>query len=175
MTQWDFEPGHSSVAFAVRHLMVTIVRGHYKNIKGTLEFDTADPAHSSVEVSMDAASFSSGEKERDDHLRNPDFLDVEKHPTINFKSVHIEETGYNNYKVTGELTIRGTTRPVTLDAQYFGPVDTPFGNTRIGFLATTRINRHDFGVSWNSPMPERGFVVGSDVEITIDVEAIRAS
>ena len=119
--------------------------------------------------------FQAEKKERDDHLRNPDFLDVEKHPTINFKSVHIEETGHNNYKVTGELTLCGTTRPVTLDAQYFGPVDTPFGNTRIGFLATTRINRHDFGVSWNSPMPERGVVVGGDVEITIDAEAIRAS
>lgn len=175
MALWNFEPGHTSATFAVRHLMVTIVRGHYKNIKGTLQFDPADPANSSVEVSMDAASFSTAEKERDDHLRGPDFLDVEKHPTINFRATHVEESGYNNCKVTGELTLRGITRLVTLDAQYFGPVETPFGNTRIGFLATTRINREDFGVSWNAPMPERGFVVGKEVEITIDVEAIRAS
>ena len=128
-----------------------------------------------MEVSIDAGSFSTEDKERDGHLRNPDFLDVANYPTIHFKATRIQQTGYSNYQVTGELTIRGTSRPVTLDAQCFGPVDTPFGNTRIGFFATTRINRHDFGVSWNASMPERGSVVGSDVEITIDVEAIRAS
>ncbi len=175
MAQWDFEAGHTSVAFAVRHLMITIVRGHYKNIQGTLQIDPAAPADSSVEVSIDAASFSTEEKERDDHLRSPNFLEVEKYPTINFKSTHVEQTGYSNYKVTGVLTIRGTARPVTLDVQSFGPVDTPFGNTRIGFLATTRINREDFGMSWNSAMPGGGFVVGKEVEIMIDVEAIRAS
>lgn len=175
MTLWNFEPGHSCAEFAVRHMMVATVRGYFKNIKGTVHFDAADPASSSVEVTIDAASFSTEEKERDEHLRSPDFLGVADHPTITFKSTNVEVTGHNKCKLTGDLTIRGNTRPVTLDVEYLGPVNTPFGDTRIGFLATTRINREDFGVSWNSPMPGLGWVVGKDVDITIDVEAIRAS
>ncbi len=173
MPVWTFEPGHTCAEFAVRHMMVTIVRGYFKNIGGMLKFDLADPASSSVEVTLDAASFSTEEKERDEHLRGADFLDVANHPTITLKSTHIEVTGYNTCKLTGNLTIRGTTRLVTLDVEHFGPVDTPFGNTRMGFLARTRINREDFGVSWNAPMPGGGSVVGREVEITIDVEAIR--
>jgi len=174
MTRWDFEPGHSSITFAARHMMITIVRGQYKNLKGTLYFDAADPARSSVEVKIEAANFSTEEAERDAHLRSADFLDVQNHPIIHFQSTHVEATGYSTYKITGNLTVRGTTRPVTLDAHYDGPVDTPYNNTRIGFLATTRINREDFGVSWNSPMPGGGYVVAREVELTIDVEAIRA-
>ena len=174
MARWDFEPGHSSVTFAARHMMITIVRGQYKNLKGTLYFDAADPARSSVEVKIEAANFSTEEAERDAHLRSADFLDVQNHPIIHFQSTHVEATGYSTYKITGNLTVRGTTRPVTLDAHYDGPVDTPYNNTRIGFLATTRINREDFGVSWNSPMPGGGYVVAREVELTIDVEAIRA-
>ena len=174
MARWDFEPGHSSVTFAARHMMITIVRGQYKNLKGTLYFDPADPARSSVEVKIEAANFSTEEAERDAHLRSADFLDVQNHPIIHFQSTHVEATGYSTYKITGNLTIRGTTRPVTLDAHYDGPVDTPYNNTRIGFLATARINREDFGVSWNSPMPGGGYVVAREVELTIDVEAIRA-
>ncbi len=174
MTHWDFEPGHTCIEFAVRHMMVTIVRGFFKNVRGSLEFDPANPASSSVQVTLDAASFSTEEKERDEHLRSADFLDVANHPAITFKSTKVEVTGYNKCKVSGNLTIRGTTRPVTLDVEFFGPVDTPFNNTRMGFLATTRINREDFGVSWNAPMPSGGYVVGKDVDVTIDVEAIRS-
>lgn len=174
VTRWDFEPGHSSVTFAVRHMMITIVRGQYKNLKGTLYFGPADLAHCSVEVRIDAASFSTEELERDAHLRSADFLDVEHFPTIHFQSTHVEATGYSTYKITGDLTLRGKTLPVTLDAHSYGPVATPFNNTRIGFLATTRIKREDFGVSWNNPMPGGGFVVAKEVELTIDVEAIRA-
>ncbi len=173
MLLWTFEPGHTCAEFTVRHMMVTIVRGSFKNLKGTLQFDPADPASASVEVKIDAASFSTGENERDEHLRSADFLDAAKHPTITFKSTRVEVTGYNKCKVLGNLTIRGTTRPVILEVEFFGPVDTPFNNTRMGFLATTKINREDFGVSWNSPMPGGGYVVGKDVDITIDVEAIR--
>ncbi len=174
MPLWNFEPGHTSIEFAVRHMMITIVRGYFKNISGSLQFDPADPARASLEVAIDAAGFSSEESERDDHLRSADFLDAANHPKILFKSTEVEQTGFNSYKVWGELTIRGITRPVRLEAQYFGPVDTPFANTRIGFLATTRIEREQFGISWNAPMPSGGVVVGKDVEITIDVEAIRA-
>jgi polyisoprenoid-binding protein YceI len=154
-------------------MMTTIVRGYFKNLKGTIQFDPANPASGSVEVTLDAASFTTEEKERDEHLRSADFLDVKNYPKIRFKSTHVEVTGTNHCKVTGDLTLRGKTRPVTLDVQYFGPVDTPFHNTRMGYLATTRINREDFGVSWNVPMPSGGWVVGKEVEITLDVEAIR--
>jgi polyisoprenoid-binding protein YceI len=174
LSEWYFEPGHTSVVFAVRHMRITLVRGYYKNIAGRLLFDPDHPEDAYVEVNLGAGSFSTEEAERDAHLRSADFLDVADHPTIIFQSTRVEETGCNTYRITGELTIRGVTRPVSLDAHYFGPVDTPFNNTRIGFFATTRINRHDFGVSWNAAMPGRGFVVGNDVEITIDVEAIRA-
>ncbi len=174
MTTWHFEPGHSAAEFAVRHMMVTIVRGHYKNIKGTIQFDPANPAGASVEVTIGAASLSTEDKERDEHLRGADFLDCANCPTITFKSTRVELTGYNKCKVVGNLTLRGKTRPVTLDVEYFGPVDTPFKNTRMGFLAKTRINREEFGVSWNAEMPAGGPVVGREVEITIDVEAIRA-
>jgi len=174
MTRWDFEPGHTSVAFAVRHMMITIVRGQYRNIKGALYFDPTEPSKASVEVDIDAASCSTEEPDRDAHLKSADFLNCANHPTIRFKSTQVERTGFSTYKIAGDLTIRGITRPVTLDAYYYGPVDTPFNNTRIGFLATTRINREDFGVSWNAPMPSGGYVVAKEVELTIDVEAIRA-
>lgn len=174
MTRWDFEPGHTSVTFAVRHMMITMVRGQYKNLTGTLYFDAAEPSQASVEVKIEAANFSTEEPERDAHLRSGDFLDVANHPTIQFRSTHVEVTSCSTYKITGDLTLRGITRPVTLDAHYFGPVETPFQNTRLGFLATTRIHREDFGVSWNAPMPRGGYVVAKEVELTIDVEAIRA-
>ncbi|PYV22347.1 MAG: polyisoprenoid-binding protein [Acidobacteria bacterium] len=172
MPTWEFEPGHTSATFAVRHMMITIVRGHFKNLKGKFHFDPADPARGSIEVTIDAASFSTAEPERDAHLRSADFLDVANYPTITFKSTSVEPTGTNHSKVTGDLTIRGVTRPVILEVEYFGPVDTPFNNRRMGYLARTRINREDFGCSWNSPMPGGGWVVGKEVEITIDVEGI---
>ena len=155
-------------------MMITMVRGQYKNLTGTLYFDPSDPTHSSVEVTLHAASFSTAEPERDAHLRSVDFLDAENFPVIHFKSTHVEATGFSTYTITGDLTIRGVTRPVTLEAHYYGPVDTPFNNTRIGFLATARIRREDFGVSWNNPMPGGGYVVAKEVDLTIDVEAIRA-
>lgn len=174
MTRWDFEPGHTSVTFAVRHMMITMVRGQYRNIQGTLYFDAADPSKSSVEVSIEAARCSTEEPERDAHLRSADFLDCANHPAIHFKSTQVEQTGFSTYKIAGDLTLRGITRSVTLDAHYYGPVDTPFNNTRIGFLATTRINREDFGITWSAPMPGGGYVVAKEIELTIDVEAIRA-
>ncbi len=172
MPRWRFEPGHTAAEFCVRHMMVTYVRGYFKNIPGVLEFDPERPEEGSVEVEINAAELWSGEPERDDHLRSADFLDVEKHPKIVFKSTKVEPTARNEYKVTGNLTIRGVTRPVTLDARFHGQGRSPFNDTRVGFHARTKINRHDFGVSWNSPMQDKGVVVGDDVIITIDAEAI---
>jgi polyisoprenoid-binding protein YceI len=172
MARWRFQPGHTAAEFCVRHMMVTIVRGHFKNIHGTLEFDTERPEESSVEVTIDAAGLWSGEAERDAHLRSSDFLDVEHHPRIVFRSTQVEPTARNEYKVTRELTLRGITRSVSLDVRYHGTGRSPFDDTRCGFTAAARINSHDFGVDWNAEMKDGGAVVGAEVLITLDPEAI---
>ncbi len=173
MARWRFEPGHTAAEFCVRHMMITYVRGHFKNIHGTLEFDTQHPENGSVEMTINAAELWSGEPDRDAHLRSADFLDVANHPTITFRSTKVRPIARNEYLVTGDLTIRGVTRSVQLDVRYAGLGKSPFDDTRIGFTATTKINRHDFGVSWNSPMKDSGLVVGDDVLIYIDAEAIQ--
>jgi len=179
--QWDFEPGHSAAEFRCRHMMVTWVRGHFKNIRGFLNFDPEDPSRASVRAEIDAKTIWAGEPDRDAHLRSADFLDVEHHPKITFVSTGVEVLSQHEYRVKGDLTIRGVTRPVTLDLQYLGQWETPYWEegvdkgpmVRAGFVATTTINRHDYGVSWNAPLDKGGVVVGDEVGITIDVEAIR--
>lgn len=178
--RWVFEPGHTAAEFRVRHMMVTWIRGHFKNVQGSIEFDPADLARSSVEARIDATQLWTGEPDRDAHLKSGDFLDVSNHPMITFVGDRVRVTCASEFGVTGDLTIRGRTRPVTLDVRYLGRWETPWwvGKvdrgpvTRAGFVATARINRHDFGVSWNSELPGGGIVAGDDVEITIDVEAI---
>ena len=180
MARWFFEPGHTAAEFSVRHMMVTLVRGHFKDIHGTLVFDPADPAATSVEVTIEAAGIWTGEAARDAHLKSEDFLDVEKHPKITFAGKQIELAGAAEAVLTGELTIRGITRTVPLRVHYLGQWQTPWWEdgvdkgpkSRAGFAATTTINRHDFGVSWNSALDRGGVVVGNMVEITIDAEAI---
>lgn len=181
MAKWFFEPGHTAAEFCARHMMVTFVRGHFKNVRGTLEFDEKNPDGGATEVVIDTRGLWTGEKDRDAHLKSKDFLDVERFPEIRFRGATTKRTGAYDWTVAGELTIRGVTRPVELDVHYLGCWQTPWweGNenkgpkTRAGFTAHTRINRHDFGVSWNSPLDGGGLVVGDDVDITIDVEAIR--
>lgn len=145
-----------------------------------MEFDPENPGRSSVEVAIDANQLWTGDPERDAHLKSADFLDVQRHPHILFHSSSVEQLGASHYRVTGELTIRGVTRPATLDVHYLGQWSTPYWEggvdkgpvVRAGFLAGARINRHDFHVSWNAPLDRGGTVVGSDVEIEIDVEAL---
>jgi polyisoprenoid-binding protein YceI len=175
MATWVFEPGHTAAEFCVRHMMVTWVRGHFKDIHGALEFDPDNPATLSMAVEIAAPKLWTGEPQRDDHLRSADFLDVANHPAIRFQSTKAERAGASDYEVTGNLTVRGVTRPVTLDLHYLGRWRTPYNEarvTRVGFTGTARLDRHDFGVDWNSPMEDAGAVVGSDVLITVDVEAI---
>ena len=180
MPRWILEPGHTAAEFCARHMMVTYVRGHLKNVQGTITFDPANPRDASVEVTIDAAGIWTGEPARDAHLRSADFLDVENHPTITFKGNEVQVIGENEATLTGDLTIRGVTRKATLDVRYLGQWQTPWWEdgvdkgpkTRAGFVATTTINRHDFGVSWNAPLEKDGIVVGNKVEITIDAEAI---
>ncbi len=183
MAKWFFEPGHTSAEFCARHMMVTYVRGHFKNIRGSLIFDPANPSAASVEVTIDAAGLWTGEPDRDAHLRSADFLDVANFPTITFKGNHVEVIGESEGTITGDLRIRGITRSVPLQVRFLGRWQTPWWEdgvdkgpkTRAGFSATTTINRHEFGVSWNAPLDKGGVVVGSLVEITIDAEAILES
>lgn len=172
MAKWRFEPGHTAAEFCVRHMMVAYVRGHFKNICGTLAFDPEHPAAGSVEVTINAAELWTGESERDEHLRSAAFLDVEHHANITFKSTRVEPTGRNEYKVSGNLTVRGVSRPLTLEVCYRGKGRSPFEDTRVGFTAEARLNRHDFNVSWNAEMKDGGSVVGDEVLITVDAEAI---
>lgn len=183
MMRWTFEPGHTAAEFCVRHMMITWVRGHFKNVHGTLEFDPAQPALSRVEAVIDARGLWSGEPERDAHLRSPDFLDVERFPEIRFVGTQIRLRGPSEAVVGGDLTIRGVRKPVEMEVRHLGQWQTPWWEdgvdkgpkTRAGFVATARINRHDFGVSWQSPLDNGGVVVGDEVAITIDAEAILES
>jgi polyisoprenoid-binding protein YceI len=178
--KWVFEPGHSAAEFRARHMMVTWVRGSFKNIQGTLEFDPADPRKLTVETEIDASTCWTGVDARDNHLRSGDFLHCEQFPKMSFKSNAVEEVGPNDYRVTGDLTIRGVTKPATLSVRYLGSWETPWWEdgvdkgpkTRAGFVAKTQLDRYDFGVSWNDSMLNGGVVVGPHVDIVIDVEAI---
>ncbi len=178
--KWFFEPGHSAAEFRARHMMVSWVRGAFKNIEGKLDFDPADPRKLVVETTIDASSCWTGVEMRDNHLRSPDFLSCEQYPKIHFKSTGVEEIGPVDYLVAGDLTIRGVTKPVTLRTRYLGSWQTPWWEdgvdkgpkTRAGFTARTRINRYDFGVSWNDSMPDSGIVVSREIDIILDVEAV---
>ena len=180
MAKWNFEPGHTAAEFCTRHMMVTKVRGHFKDVHGTLNFDPKSPRESSVDIVIDARKIWSGEPARDDHLRSADFLDVENFPEIRFHGDDVVVIGESEYRVTGDLTIRGVTRSVSLDVRYLGQWPTPWWEDgvdkgpkiRAGFVARTSINRRDFGVSWNGTLDRGGIVVGNEVEITIDAEAI---
>jgi len=164
-------------------MMVTWVRGSFKNIEGELRFDPEDPADSKVEVHIDAASLWSGDAARAEHLRDEDFLDAENHPTISFLGDDVTLLSHNEFRVTGDLTMRGVTCKTTLAVRYMGCWDTPFWEdgvdkgplTRAGFHATTTIDRRDFGVSWNGDLERGGVVVGHDVLITVDAEALLQS
>ncbi len=171
---WKFDPSHSNVGFSARHLMVAKVRGHFSSWNGTLEIDEENPAASHVEVSIDAASIDTKEADRDKHLKSADFLNVDEFPHITFKSTKVERKGKTDLLVSGDLTIHGTTHPVTLDVEYAGRAKDPWGGERAGFSATTSINRKDFGLVWNVALETGGFLVGDKIDIVLEIEAIKA-
>ena len=181
MANWTFEPGHTAAEFAVRHMMVTWVRGAFKNVHGEIEFDPEDPTRGSVNVEIDATGLWSGDPHRDDHLKNADFLDVENHPKITYRGAIESAVGEQHFRVRGDLTIRGVTKPTILEVEYLGQWATPWWEdgedkgpkVRAGFEAKAEINRRDFGVSWNGDIERGGVVVGDRVFLTIDAEAIR--
>jgi polyisoprenoid-binding protein YceI len=180
MATWIFEPGHTEAEFRARHMMVTWVRGLFKNIHGRLELDFDSCLEARFEGGIDAAGIWTGEPARDEHLRSADFFDVENHPEITFAGRFTERTGAATFKGDVDLTIRGVTQAVPLDVHYLGEWKTPFwvgGESkgelrRIGFDATARIDRHDFGVSWQDEIPGGRVVVSNEIELVLDVEAI---
>jgi len=180
MAKWKFEPGHTAAEFKVKHMMVTWIRGAFKNVEGTMDFDPENFEKASVEVVINTKELWSGDKARDDHLKSKDFFDVEKYPTITFKSTKVKQDDKNRAKVTGDLTMRGVTKEVILDVEFVGQWNTPFWDEgvdkgpipRVGFLGTTKINRQDFGISWQGELEKGGVVVGNDVYLTIDAEAL---
>ena len=180
MSRWFFEPGHTAAEFCVRHMMVTHVRGHFKDVHGSLEWDPAHPELARLEAVIDARRLWSGEPDRDTHLRSSDFLDVEHFPEITFRSTGLRMLSQNEALVTGDLSIRGVTRSAVLDVRCLGLWQTPWWEdgkdkgpkTRAGFVATTTLDRHAFGVSWNSSLDRGGIVVGNEVLVTLDAEAV---
>jgi polyisoprenoid-binding protein YceI len=168
---WTLDPAHSSVTFSAKHMMVTTVRGSMQIRDFDLAFDPDDLAASRVRVSLDAASIDTGQEMRDNHLRSEDFLKTEEFPTIDFVSSSIEPDG-DDHVIHGDLTIRGVTRPVTLRAEYAGAVPNMKGGLSAGFSATTKINREDFGLTWNVALEQGGMLVSKDIQIAIDLEVV---
>jgi len=173
-TQWQIDPAHSAAHFSVRHLMISNVRGEFTKLSGSALISPADPAKSSVEITIEAASLNTREPQRDEHLRSADFFDVANHPTLTFRSKRIEALGPENFKLTGDLTIRGVTKEVTFDVEGpTVPMKDPWGNVRAGVSASAKINRKDFGVAWNALTETGGVVVGDEVKITVEAELIQ--
>jgi polyisoprenoid-binding protein YceI len=168
---YDIDPSHTELGFAVRHMAVSKVRGRLSKFSGTLVL-AEDPADSKATVSIDATSVDTRDENRDAHLRTNDFFDVENHPTWTFSSTSIKPDGPSEFKVDGDLTIRGVTKPVTLDVSLEGVVKDPYGNHRVGFSASTSINREDFGVAFGAVMEAGGLVVAKKVDIQIELEAV---
>jgi len=171
---WNLDAGHSSAGFKVRHMMISHSKGEFSGLTGVLTLDEADYTRSTVEASIPVTTLRTGDDSRDAHLKNADFFDVEKFPTMTFKSTRIKSTGGRDYAVTGDLTIHGVTKSVTLTVEdVSGPSKDPWGNERIGLSASTKINRQDFGLTWNSALEAGGVLVGDEVTITLDVQFIK--
>lgn len=171
---FEIDPAHTSAQFAVRHLMVSTVRGTLGKVTGIVNLDDADVTKSSVEASIDVGGIDTREPKRDAHLKSPDFLDIAKYPTITFKSKKITKVADDKYQVTGDLTLHGVTKEVVLDADGSPkPFTDPFGNIKLGGAVRTTINRQDFGVAWNKALDGGGVVVGDNVDITIDTELMQ--
>jgi len=170
-TVWTIDPSHSSVEFAVKHMMISTVKGRFAGVKGTITLDDQSHNTSAVDVEIDVHTVDTRDEKRDGHLRSPDFFDAEHYPTITFRSTRVTPTGDTTAEVTGDLTMHGVTHEVTLDTEETGRGTSPFGPQVIGFTATTNLNRKDYGLGWNAALESGGVLVGEDVKISLDVEA----
>jgi polyisoprenoid-binding protein YceI len=169
---WVLDPSHTRVGFAAKHAMVTTVRGAFLDFEGTLTLDGDDPAASSANLVIQAASFDSGNGQRDGHVKGADFLDVENFPTLTFQSTSVRQQG-DDFVLVGDLTIHGTTRPVEIAVELEGTDADPFGNQRVGFSGSATISRKDFGLTWNVALESGGILVSDKVKISLDVSAIK--
>jgi len=170
---WQIDSSHTSVEFTVRHMMISNVKGQFQKTTGTITANGNDPASAKIDVTIDASSVDTRVERRDAHLKSPDFLDVAKFPTITFKSTKVEAAGPNKWTMTGDLTVHGVTKPVVLDVEGSGPPIQVMGHTRAGASATTKIKRSDFGLTWNKALETGGVLVGDDIAISIDLEAVK--
>ena len=171
-TIWAIDPAHTSVEFAVRHLMISTVKGRFSGVSGTIAADD-DLSAATVEIAIDPASVDTREPQRDAHLRSADFFEVEKYPAVTFKSNAIEKRSGDRFQLVGDLTIRGVTRPVTLDVTSHGSITDPWGGQRSGFSATTTIKRSAFGLTWNQILEAGGVAVSDEVRLSIDAELVK--
>jgi polyisoprenoid-binding protein YceI len=169
---WSFDKPHSNIGFSVRHMVISKVKGSFSDYSGQVVFDGKNMSEGSVEITIQVASIDTDNEQRDDHLRSADFFDVEKYPTITFKSTNITPGEDNTFTMVGDLTMKDVTKEVTLVGEFGGSLEDPWGNTRAGFSAETTINRQDFNVSWSNALKDGSLVVSDNVEIILDVELI---
>jgi len=173
LTTWAIDPVHSIAEFGIKHMMIATVKGRFGALSGMVRFDGADPTTGSVEVSIEVASITTNEAQRDGHLRSPDFFHAEQHPTMTFRSTRVEQVEGDAYRVHGELTIRDVTKPITLDMTYEGQITDPYGKRRAGFAAETTLNRGDYGLTFNQVLETGGVMVGDKVKVALHIEAVR--
>ena len=172
---YTIDPSHSTLGFTARHAMVTKVRGAFNEFEGTVHIDAEDPSKSSARVVIQAASIDTRNADRDAHLRSNDFFAMDEHPTITFETTKTEQVDDETYRVTGDLIIRGVTKPVTIGFELTGVAEDPWGNTRIGFEGSTTVNRKDFGLTWNTPLATGGVLVGEKVNLEFDLSLVKNS
>lgn len=173
VTTWTVDPAHSNVEFAVRHLMIATVKGRFNDVKGTVVHNESNPGASKVEIEIGTGSVDTRAEQRDAHLRSPDFFDVEQFPTMTFKSKRIDGDLNGEFKLIGDLTIKGTTREVALESEFQGQNRDPWGGERMGFEAKGKINRKEFGLNWNQALDSGGWVLGDDIKLSIEVELVK--
>ncbi|MCE7983375.1 MAG: polyisoprenoid-binding protein [Caldilinea sp. CFX5] len=170
---WQIDNGHSHIQFSARHMMLAKVRGEFQKFSGTVNLDENNPVNTTVDIQIDAASINTRDEQRDGHLKSPDFLEVAAHPYLTFKSTAVNVIGSNTAKLAGDLTIRGVTKPVTLDVEYVGKSKSPWGTENYGFEAHTKINRKDWGLTWNVALETGGILVGEELAIDIELELVK--
>lgn len=172
-TTWTIDPVHSSVEFSVRHLMITTVKGRFTDVQGTVTLDEANPAAAAAEIRIQAASIDTREAQRDAHLKSADFFDVETFPLLTFRSTAVDGIRKDGFTLVGDLTIHGVTREVALDVSSEGRAKDPWGGERAGYVATTKIKRSDFGLTWNQLLETGGLAVSDEVKISLDVQVVK--
>jgi polyisoprenoid-binding protein YceI len=172
---WNLDPAHSSVEFAVKHMIISSTKGRFQRYNVEATIDEANLANSQALVTIEADSIDTRDEKRDGHLRSADFFDTEKFPKITFQTKRLEPKGGDDFKIVGDLTIRGVTKEVALDGEVSGPVKDPWGGTRVGLSAHTKVNRKEWGLNWNSALEAGGFLIGEDVRLNIETELVKAA